>query len=120
MNRKELQRQYKETRRPMGVFRVRNTQSGRYFMGSSADIPAMLNRQRFQLDAGSHPNPALQRDWKQLGAGAFAFETLDLLTPPDEPGYQPQGDLRTLEAMWRDKLRQTEGPGYHEEKSSPA
>jgi len=115
MNRKELQRQYKETRRSMGVFRVRNVKNGRYFMGSSADISAMLNRQRFQLDAGSHPNSALQRDWKQLGAEAFVFEALDLLTSPDEPDYQPQGDLRTLEAMWRERLRQTEGPGYHEE-----
>lgn len=116
MNRKELQRQYKETRRPMGVFRVRNTQSGRWLLGSNADIPAMLNRQRFQLDAGSHPNAALQRDWKKLGAEAFAFESLDLLAPPDdEPGYEPQGDLRALEAMWQEKLQQTEGPGYHDE-----
>jgi hypothetical protein len=116
MNRKELQRQYKETRRPMGVFRVRNLRTGRWFLGASADVPAMLNRQRFQLDAGSHPNPALQRDWKDLGAEAFAFESLDLLAPPEnEPGYEPQGDLRALEAMWREKLRQTEGPGYHEE-----
>ena len=112
MNRKELQRQYKETRRPMGVFRVRNTRSGRWFLGASPDVPAMLNRQRFQLDAGSHPNPELQRDWRELGAEAFAFETLDLLTPPEEPGYAPQDDLRTLEGLWREKLAQTEVEGY--------
>jgi hypothetical protein len=116
MNRKQLQRQYKETRRPMGVYRVRNARSGCWFLGASVDIPAMLNRQRFQLDAGSHPNSELQRDWKVLGAEAFTFETLDLLAPPeDEPGYEPQGDLRALEAMWREKLRQTDGPGYHKE-----
>lgn len=116
MNRKELQRQYRETRRPMGVYRVRNVRSGRWFLGASADITAMLNRQRFQLEAGSHPNPALQRDWKELGAESFAFESLDLLVPPDDgPGYAPQGDLLALEAMWREKLRETEGPGYQEE-----
>jgi hypothetical protein len=85
-----------------------------WFLGTSVDVPAMLNRQRFQLDAGSHPNPALQRDWKQLGAAAFVFETLDLLTPPeDDPAYTPHGDLKTLEAMWRERLLETDGPGYH-------
>ena len=112
MNRRELQRQYKETPRPMGVFRVRNTRSGRWFLGASPDVPAMLNRQRFQLEVGSHPNAALQRDWKESGAEVFAFETLDLLEPPDEPGYRPQDDLRALEGLWREKLAQTDGPGY--------
>jgi hypothetical protein len=35
MNRKELIRQYKETPRPMGVYRVRNAQSGRSLVGAS-------------------------------------------------------------------------------------
>lgn len=115
MDRKALQREYKETARPMGVFRVCNKQSNRWFIGASLDVPAMLNRQRFQLDMGSHPNPALQRDWKALGADAFAFETLDLLTPPAKPGYDPKADLRTLEAMWRTRLHELYGPGYHVE-----
>ena len=115
MDRKALLRRYKETRRPMGVFRVCNKQSGRWFIGASVDVPAMLNRQRFQLEVGSHPNPALQREWKQLGADAFAFETLDLLAPPDEPGYDPRSDLRTLEAMWRERLTGLYGTGYHDE-----
>jgi hypothetical protein len=112
MNRKELQRQYKETPRPVGVYRVRNIRSGRWLLGASVDVPAMLNRQRFQLDAGSHPSPALQRDWKELGAEAFVFETLDLLELPDEPGYKPQDDLRALEGLWREKLAQSDGEGY--------
>jgi hypothetical protein len=115
MDRRALQRQYRETRRPMGVFRVCNKQSGRWFIGASVDVPAMLNRQRFQLEMGSHPNPALQREWKQLGADAFAFETLDQLTLPEDPAYDPKPDLRTLEVLWRERLGALYGPGYHDE-----
>lgn len=70
MGRKQRMRQYKETPRPMGVYRVRNRENGKSLIGSSMDVRAMLNRQRFQLDAGSHPNRVLQADWQELDAGA--------------------------------------------------
>ncbi len=113
MDRKELSRKYRQAPRPMGVFRVSHKESGRWLIGASLDVPAMLNRQRFQLEAGSHPNATLQREWRQFGAEAFAFETLDLLAPREEPGWDPAADLRTLEALWRERLRQLYGPGYH-------
>jgi hypothetical protein len=103
-DRKELTRTYKETPRTMGVFAIRNTVSGRSFIGSSVDVTARLNRQRFQLDLGQHPNRELQRDWKLQGADAFAFDVLDTLKPSDQPGADPADDLAVLEAMWRDKL----------------
>jgi hypothetical protein len=108
MTRKEQIRKYKETPKPMGVFCIRNRVSRRAFVGSSANLPAMLNRQRFQLELGSHPNRTLQHDWNQLGSESFTFEALDTLKPSDEPGHDPSEDLRTLEAMWRDTLSQTE------------
>ncbi|MBI5837084.1 MAG: GIY-YIG nuclease family protein [Candidatus Eisenbacteria bacterium] len=97
----------------MGVFRVLNTANGRYFIGSSPDLPGMLNRVRFQLGNGSFPNRALQEDWKTCGPDAFRFEALDTLEPPKEPGYDSREDLRTLLDMWMKKLAATEGPGYH-------
>ena len=57
-----------------------NMRSGRWYIGACLDLPATLSRQRFQLETGTHPNPALQQEWKKLGAGAFAFETLDTLS----------------------------------------
>jgi hypothetical protein len=104
MNRKELIRQYKETPRPKGVFQVRNTQSGAVYIGTSVDLPSMLNRQRAQLRLGAHPDRALQADWKALGDTAFSFDVLDTIEPPEEPGYDPADDLRTLEQLWRDRL----------------
>jgi hypothetical protein len=113
MDRKALIRQYKESRRPMGVFRVRNTADGRSLVGTSVNLPAMLNRQRAQLRLGAHPNRALQKDWNELGAEAFEFEILDTLTPPDTPAYDPSGDLRVLEDLWLEKLSPFDERGYN-------
>ncbi|MGH7671043.1 MAG: GIY-YIG nuclease family protein [Gemmatimonadaceae bacterium] len=104
MNRKEAIRAYKEARRPMGVYQVRNTVSGKVYLGTSVDLPSILNRERAQLRLGAHRDRRLQADWKALGDGAFAFEVLDTLEPPEDPGYDPADDLRTLEDLWRGKL----------------
>ena len=112
MDRRRQIRAYKESPRPMGVFRVRNTANGRSLIGSSVDVPAILNRARFQLGAGGHPDRALQRDWEEFGADAFELETLDLLRPPDEPGYDPTSDLKMLEQLWLEKLGRPGEPGY--------
>ncbi len=104
MDRKELIRKYKNTPRPMGVFCVRNKLTSKVLVGSSVDLPAMLNRLRFQLQHGSHPNRWLQKDWNDLGAEAFTIEELDTLPPSEQPGYDPSEDLQTLEQMWRQKL----------------
>jgi len=113
MDRKTLIRDYKETRRPMGVFRVRNTVNGKSLIGTSKDLPGMLNRQRFQLELGSHPNRALQNDWKEFGPEAFVFETLDTLKAPDQPHYDPTDDLRALEQLWLDKITPYDDQGYN-------
>lgn len=113
MDRRKLKREYKESRRPMGVFRVRNTTNDKSLVGSSIDLPAMLNRQRAQLGMGMHPNRALQTDWNELGSEAFAFEVLDTLTAPDNPGYDPSDDLRALEQLWLDRLSPFGEQGYN-------
>jgi hypothetical protein len=115
MDRKARIRQYKEAKRPMGVYRVRNTTSGKCLIGATVDLPAMLNRQRFQLESRLHSNRALQQDWNRLGPGAFEFETLDTLEPPDEPGYDPSEDLRMLVAMWLEKLALSSDALYGDE-----
>ena len=113
MDRKARIREYKETPRPMGVFRVRNTADGKSFVGSSRDLPAMLNRQRFQLELGSHPNRALQKDWNELGPGAFEFEVLDTLKPTEQSEHDVAEDLKVLVEMWLQKLSLSEAPGYN-------
>lgn len=112
-SRKDLIREYKDTARPMGVFGVRNLRNGKWLIGASADLPSMLNRQQAQLRFGGHPNHELQRDWKELGVEAFAFEILDTLKPSDQPGYDPRADLKTLEELWLEKLSPYDDRGYN-------
>ena len=117
MDRKALIHEYKTSRRPMGIFQVRNTLNGKVLLGATADLPSMLNRQRAQLRMGAHPNRALQADWRAQEGTGFVFETLDALTPSDEPGYDPAADLRTLEAMWLDRIAPFGERGYHADPS---
>ena len=112
-DRKALKREYKQAQHPMGIFRVRNLVHDRSFVGSTANLPAMLNRQRAQLSMGVHANRALQQDWDKLGPEAFAFDVLDEITPRDQPDYDPTADLQALEELWLDRLSPYEERGYN-------
>ena len=103
MDRKTAIRAYKDTPRPAGVFAVRNQTEDRLYVGVAADLPAALNRQRFQLDGGLHPHRELQADWSRLGPDAFSFEVLDRLDDPADPG----ADLEALHDLWLEKLAET-------------
>ncbi|MBZ0266943.1 GIY-YIG nuclease family protein [bacterium] len=111
-NRKTRIREYKQTPREAGIYRVRNTGTGRSLVGSTTDLPGRLNRHRFQLKMGSHPDAALQKDWKELGEAAFSFDVLDRLEPRDEPGYDPRAELDTLRELWLEKLAAAGEPLY--------
>lgn len=111
--RKALKREYLERTHPMGVFRVFNSVNGKSFVGTSTNLPAMLNRQKAQLQLQAHMNKTMQQDWNQHGPDAFRFEVLDTLTPPDRVGYDPTNDLRTLEQLWLDKLSPFGDQGYN-------
>ena len=115
MDRKALIRQYKETRRPAGVFRVRNTANGKSLVGTSVDLPSMLNRQRAQLRMGVHDNRVLQKDWNTQGPDAFVFEVLDELKPPEAADWDPRDELRVLEKLWLEKLTPFGDHGYNPE-----
>ena len=113
MDKKALKRDYKETARPMGVFQIRNTLNGKVLVGTSVDLPAILNRLRTQLSYGSHRNRELQKDWNEQGADAFELSILDELPPSDKPVYDPADDLRALEELWLEKLSPFEERGYN-------
>jgi hypothetical protein len=113
MDRKALARAYKESRRPMGVYCVRNLHTGDALIGRSTDLPSILNRERASLRLGGHPNRRLQQDWNVLGPDAFAFEVLDTLAWPDDaPDFDPTSDLVLLESMWRERM-QADGEGRY-------
>lgn len=113
LDKKSLTRQYKETARTAGVAVARNLRNGKVFLFGGVDIPALINRHRAQLKIGSHPNRALQDDWKALGADAFEFEVIDTLPAPETPDFDARDDVQALEAMWMEKLAPFEPAGYN-------
>jgi hypothetical protein len=113
MDKKARLREYKETPRPAGVYQIRNTASGKSFVGASVNLPAILNRHRSELRAGGHRNRELQKDWDEFGAEAFEFEVLDTLAPQGRPDYDPSADLHALEGLWLDKLSPFGERGYN-------
>ena len=113
MDKRSLKREYKETPRPMGIYRVHNTIADRSLVGSSTNVQAMLNRHRAQLKMGLHPNKGLQQDWSRLGEDAFAFEVLDTLTLGDEAGLDASAELQALEDLWIERLMPYGDRGYN-------
>lgn len=120
MDKKALTREYRETPRPVGVYQIRNTVTGKLLVGTSVNLPAILNRHRAELRAGGHRNRELQKDWAEFGPDAFEFEVLDTLTAPEQPGYDPSADLRALEELWLDKLSPFGERGYNAPPKRPA
>ena len=113
MDRKETIRKYKETPLLMGVFQVINKVNGKMLIGSSMNLPAILNRCKAELKMGSHRNKLLQNEWKQFGAENFEFKTLEILEPADDPAYNPAKDLQKLEKLWMEKLIPYGDKGYN-------
>lgn len=116
MDKKTLKQDYKTTARPMGVYQIRNLINEKVFVGSSLNLEGIFNRYRFALQAGSHPNKALQADWNESGAENFAFEILEELPAGENPGYDYRSDLEVLEDLWLEKLEPFGEKGYNERK----
>ncbi|HSQ35517.1 MAG TPA: GIY-YIG nuclease family protein [Candidatus Binatia bacterium] len=113
---KALKTIYKHTPRPMGIFRITNLDSGKVYIGRSADLNGKLNSEKFQLRNKLHMNRELQNDFNALGEEKFAFEVLDRLQPREDPQYDYGYDLQTLEAIWLEKLQPFGSKGYHKKK----
>ncbi|MBT3832100.1 MAG: GIY-YIG nuclease family protein [Gammaproteobacteria bacterium] len=116
--RKELKKEYLRTPKEMGVYRIRNTLNNRSYIAASIDIKARFNRHRMSLKTNNESVKALHTEWLKYGEDAFEFEILDRLTPLEKPDYDPTEDLKTLEALWLEKLQPYEPTGYHPAKKT--
>jgi len=113
-----LKQEYKQAKRPLGVFLIRNTTNDKVYLGSGIDIEGIVNRHRFALSMGGHQSKALQKDWNELGADKFEFEILDQMEPQDEPTFDARRELQLMEEMWLEKLEPYGERGYNEKKLS--
>ncbi len=106
-SRKELLRAYKERRQTGGVYVIRNTATGRVLLQSAPNLSGGRHRFEFALKTNSCVHHALEADWKKYGAGVFAFEPLETLEQGEtQTNAAFLEDLKTLEALWDEKLGQ--------------
>lgn len=97
----------------MGVFLIRNNRSDKVFLAAGRDLHGIINRHKFELGHGSHPNKRLQADWNELGSNNFAFEIVDELTPSESGEIDAGKELKFLEDLWLEKLRPFGDRGYN-------
>ncbi|MEI8046764.1 MAG: GIY-YIG nuclease family protein [Bacteroidota bacterium] len=76
---KENKNAYKLVKFRAGIFQIKNTNNGKIYLQASTDLDRGYNSDRFQLNAGLHPNKELQKDWNASGANAFEYSLVDEL-----------------------------------------
>ena len=111
---KQLKKNYQQNAPPMGVFLIRNTINDKVFLGSSLNLPGIINRHKFQLASGNHPNKQLQSDWNELGSNKFAFEIVDELPTRSGTDVDYRTELNSLENLWLEKLQPFGDRGYNQ------
>lgn len=102
-SRKALVAEYRERPTARGVFQITNTVDGAGFLGAAADMPALWNRTRFQLDFGNHPNAKLQAAWKAHGEPAFTYHVVAELRYDTDAPHDVRADLAALLALCGEK-----------------
>jgi len=102
----------------MGVFQVKNLASGKVFIATAKNLPGKINSCKFQLQNGSHPNRELQSDFAQCGESGFVFEILDRLEYKDDPLYNYDDDLKTLEELVARQARAVRRQGISREEKA--
>jgi len=101
--RRALSRQARDAFPPMGIYAIRNRASGQLRIASSRNVPGAIRRAGFELRLGSHPDKALQADWKRDPA-AIHFEVIELVKERADPGFDYAAELRALETLYRAEL----------------
>jgi hypothetical protein len=114
-SKQELKREYKERKKPAGVFQVRNTANGKVLLGSSLNLEGPLNAHKFMLAIGKHRNEQLQADWNTFGPDKFVFEILEEVKEKDDPNFDIRDELTLLEQIWLEKLQPFGKRGYNKD-----
>jgi hypothetical protein len=113
--RQEIKREYKERKKPAGVFQIKNVANGKVLLGSSLNLEGPLNSAKFMLSIGSHKNDALQKEWNEFGADKFVFEILEVVKENENPDFCLEDELTLLEQIWIEKLQPFGERGYNKE-----
>jgi group I intron endonuclease len=112
-SKQDIKREYKERKKPAGVFQVKNTANGKILLGSSLNLEGPLNAHKFMLTIGKHRNEVLQKEWDEYGGDKFVFEILEEVKVKDDPNFNLEDELTLLEQIWIEKLQPFGEKGYN-------
>lgn len=112
-SREELKREYKERKKPAGIFQIRNKANGKVLLGSSLNLEGPLNAHKFMLTTGRHRNEVLQKEWTEYGEDQFVFEILEVVKVTDDPNFNLEDELTLLEQIWLEKAQPFGDRGYN-------
>lgn len=97
----------------MGIFAIRSKADGKCYIETARDLKGAVNRNRFQLEAGSHPIRELQKEWKDLGASNFTVQVLENLEyDKDESKTDYSEELALLRMIWEERLAKESAEFY--------
>ena len=103
---KELLQAYKGRRRVGCVYGLRHRPTGRMLVQHDADVQSARNRFRFFASTNTCPHPCLRALWRAEGPQAFELVVLEELEIGEEQEERAfREDLKTLEALWKEKLQ---------------
>ena len=107
MDKSEIKRAYKQSKRHMGGYRIGNSQNDKAYIGFSTDLEARLKRHKAEFKFGSHRNKELQKMWNLYGESALELEIPDVLDQEEGTKASPDEELHVLTEMWLQKLEKT-------------
>ncbi|MDR3050895.1 MAG: hypothetical protein LBU67_04155 [Oscillospiraceae bacterium] len=118
IDKKAAKLQYKSALTPMGIYCLRDGQSGRCVIAADRNLPSVMGRFRFLMGgagpqpAGPFSDPDLYRDYADH-PGAFTFEVLEQVDTAKCATYEEAADK--LAALAKDALpRYASRPQYHQ------
>lgn len=102
---KEIKLAFKEKAPEAGAYLLKNKVNGKRYIGTSVNLPGIINRYTFLLTLGKHDNRQLQDDWNSHGKAAFEFSILEKLkTEKEDNAKTLKGKLEKLEEKWHTLL----------------
>lgn len=82
-----------------GVYRIVNTVSGNFYVGSASSISARWSTHKYDLRRGRHSNGHLQNAWNKYGEDAFRLEVMEVAEEWD------RNIQALLETRWIQQLK---------------
>jgi len=101
--RKDLARAYRQRTTAAGIVMLTCSTTGEAWVGATKNLDAAKTSLFFQLRSGVYAIKDIQAAFKAHGESAFAFETLETISPENPQIVAPL--LKEREAHWRERKR---------------